>query len=762
MLKTWIKHPTLRGIIYFFPFQLLLLHLQRNQGLLLFWLLVAGYITHSIGADYGMPYLFLYPEYMGGVTIASYAIIGFAWGGFVMAFNISSFIINSHRFPFLATLSRPFMKYSLNNFIIPALFTIIYIYHIVYFLRFSEFYAWTSIYFLCGSFLGGMILFILISLGYFLSFNRDYISVFGMHPEMHEVDGTRKKRIKKVKIGIVEKINLKNIKDREKYAEEWIVETYLRNPFSIRRTRSSEHYERAKLMQIFKKNHINAAIFEIFVIVSLIILGLFREIPFFKIPAGASILLFITMLLMLAGAIHFVMRRWSTVFFIGLFLLINFLSRYPQFHITNYAYGLDYSNPVIYKPTDIQQELNKSRTFETDRMYHFSILNNWKKKVQKRTGKKPKIVIINCSGGGLKSALWTFYSIQQTDKALHGELLKHTFLITGSSGGMIGASFIRELYLLKQLRLIDDLYHDSLAMKIASDLLNPITTSIALNDFFIRLQSFSEGSYRYPKDRGYAFERQLNENTDYLMDKRLSDYAPYEEKAMIPLMIFSPAIINDGKRLIISPLPMSFMSYNAPINGSINKPILENIEFIRLFKQNKAQNLKFTTAIRMNATFPYILPTVSLPSKPSMEIMDAGLRDNYGTRTAITYLFHVKDWINQHTSGVILIRTHDSRQPEYNPQYIRTYADNLLSPLGGLLNNISKIHLQENDQLIQFASAWLNVPIHVFDYKLAEIITGKEISMSLHLTTKEKIQIMEAFQHPSIQDNIRTMETLLK
>lgn len=762
MLKKWIKHPIIRGIIYFFPFQLFLLHLQRNQGLLLFWLLIAGYITQSIGADYGMPYLFLYPEYLGYVSIASFAIVGFAWGGFVMAFNISSFIINSHRFPFLATLNRPFMKYSLNNFIIPGIFTTIYLYHIVYFLRFNEFYDWLQIFFLCGSFVGGMILFILISLGYFLSFNRNYISIFGMHPEKHEVDGTRKKRIRSVKIGVIKKINFKNIKEREKYAEEWTIDTYLRHPFSIRRSGSAEHYDRAKLMMVFKKNQIYAAIFEIIVFVSLIILGLFREIPFFKIPAGANILLFITMLLMLTGAIHFVLRRWSTIFFIALFLLINYLSRYPQFNVTNYAYGLDYSKPVIYNPTNIQKEIIQSRSFETDRNYHFTILNNWKKKVQKSGNKKPKIVFINCSGGGLKSALWTFYSIQQTDQALNGELLKHTYLITGSSGGMIGASFMRELYLLKQLNLIEDIYHDSLAMMIAADLLNPVTTSIALNDFFIRFQSFSDGTYRYPKDRGYAFERQLNENTDYLMDKRIADYAPYEEKSIIPLMIFSPAIINDGKRLIISPLPMSFMSYNAPINGSSSRPLIENIEFTRLFKNNHAHNLKFTSAIRMNASFPYILPTVSLPSKPSIEIMDAGLRDNYGTRTTITYLFHVKDWINKNTSGVILIRTHDSRQPEYNPKYIRTYADNLLSPLGGLLNNISKIHLQENDQLIQFASAWLNVPINVFDYKLAEIITGKEISMSLHLTTREKIQIMEGFKHPAIQANVQKLMELLK
>lgn len=760
--KRWTQHPLFRGVVYFFPFQLLMLHLQRNQGLLLFWILIAGYIANTIGTDYGIPYLFLYPEYLGEVNVFSYAIIGFAWGGFIMSFNISSFIINSHRFPFLATLSRPFMKFTLNNFIIPTIFTVIYIYKIVVLLRFNEFIPWTNIYFLTGAFIGGMLLFVIMALGYFLSFHHDYITVFGMHPEMHEVDGTEKKRIRAVRIGLIEKINLKNIKHREQFLNEWNVETYLMNPFVIRRARSAEHYERAKLMKVFHKNHIYATIFEVVIFISLLIFGFFREIPMFKIPAGASILLLSTMLLMLTGAIHFVLRRWSLVVFILGFLIFNYFSKYSALNITNYAYGIDYQHTVIYNPDSIQQQLIRESPFDDDKQFHEIILNKWKKKITKvHKQRKPPIVFINCSGGGLKSALWSFYAIQQSDKALNGELFEHTYMITGSSGGMIGASYLRELYLMKQLNIIDDLYDDSLAYKISSDLLNPVATSAVLNDFLIRIQTFTEGTYRYPKDRGYAFERQLNENTDYILDKRLADYYFYEQNAIIPLMVFTPAITNDGKRLIISPLPMSFMSYNALSPERISHPIIENIEFSRFFRNNHALNLRFTSAIRMNATFPFILPTVSLPSRPSLEVMDAGLRDNYGTRTSITYLYHLKEWINENTGGVIFVRTHDSRRLKYNPRYIRSFADNLLSPLGGLLNNITKVQLQENDQLIQLAEGWLSVPINVVDFRLGEVITDAEISMSLHLTTKEKKQIMKAFHHPIIQHAVEQLRQLL-
>ena len=41
-------------------------------------------------------------------------------------------------------------------------------------------------------------------------------------------------------------------------------------------------------------------------------------------------------------------------------------------------------------------------------------------------------------------------------------------------------------------------------------------------------------------------------------------------------------------------------------------------------------NLRVLSALRMNATFPQKLPNVWLPSDPVIDVMDAGLRDNFG------------------------------------------------------------------------------------------------------------------------------------
>jgi hypothetical protein len=69
----------------------------------------------------------------------------------------------------------------------------------------------------------------------------------------------------------------------------------------------------------------------------------------------------------------------------------------------------------------------------------------------------------------------------------------------------------------------------------------------------------------------------------------------------------------------------------------------------------------------MNATFPYILPVVKLPSKPEMNIMDAGLRDNFGIETAARYLSVMRDWLQQNTRDVILLQIRDTREHEIFP-----------------------------------------------------------------------------------------------
>ena len=58
-----------------------------------------------------------------------------------MAFNITSYIVDGYRFPFLGTLPRPFTHYCLNNAIIPLVFFIFYAVRIIEFQRDAALYS---------------------------------------------------------------------------------------------------------------------------------------------------------------------------------------------------------------------------------------------------------------------------------------------------------------------------------------------------------------------------------------------------------------------------------------------------------------------------------------------------------------------------------------------------------------------------------------------------------------------------------------------
>jgi hypothetical protein len=123
----------LEGILYSFPLQLLIIHLRSNFLLLLLWLFLWAIALGGFGQKMGFRYFLLDAEYLGRVSFWSYYIIGLTFGMFYLAWNTSTYILNSYRFPFLASLGRPFAKYTVNNLIIPGSFLIYYIIALIHF-----------------------------------------------------------------------------------------------------------------------------------------------------------------------------------------------------------------------------------------------------------------------------------------------------------------------------------------------------------------------------------------------------------------------------------------------------------------------------------------------------------------------------------------------------------------------------------------------------------------------------------------------------
>lgn len=739
-LRAWIdRHPLIRRFIYFFPVQLVLVQVKKNPVLIIFWLLMFAFVTGAFAARYGVSLLFLDPEYNGNVNFLSYFIVGFSFGGFVMAYQISCYIYNAFRFPFLATCSRPFFRFCINNFIIPVSFLAVYLTLIIRFLCGEPVSGIHIVTDLLG-FIGGIIVFVFGSLFYFFRTTKDMQSLYGV--VINDIVSHKTKRVILNRDPLKKTLSWKTITPG-KEGRDWHVESYIAGVSKIRRARPFEHYDKELLNRVFMQNHSKAVLFEVIVITTLLVLGLFRNVSAFMIPAGASIFLLFTLYLMFTGVLATWFRGWSNTIIVLLLLLLNFVHKFDVFDAETRAYGMNYKvAPAVYSNEEIQKLANDSKQRETDSLNTITILENWKRKNVTDPSHKPRMVILSCSGGGVRSASWTFYTMQYLDSISGGKMLPRTALICGSSGGMLGAAYMRELWLREQnsepVRHSDPAYRAN----ISSDVLNPIAFSLAVNDWFIPLQHASYGGERYSRNRAYAFEEKFLENTGGILEKKLADYRVPEQKAIIPMMIFAPTIVNDGRKMIIASQGVSYLLKEANTSNIDYHNLPDAIEFSRFFEKQAADSVRFASVLRMNATFPYITPLTDLPSEPKIEVFDAGMRDNFGMDNILRFLHTFRNWIAANTSGVIIVQTRDrAKQHPIEPNDGQSITQAFSRPLSSFYGNLFTVQDYNHDFGIGQASNWFAGKIDVIDFELKNDDPDR-ISLSWHLTNREKNKVI--------------------
>jgi hypothetical protein len=731
---------------YSFPVQLLLLHGKKNLWLLFFWAILFGIVLQQIGTIFGVPFLFLDPEYNHQVGFQGLFILGLALGAFSMAFHIACYILDAHRFGFLGNESNPFTKFCVNNSVLPISFLITYLVCFVRFQLANEFENPGSILLEASGLVLGYTLTVAALFYYFISTNKDIFKILAGNVNQQL---TRKRKINRT--NVLKKVDQVR---RNRIQIDYFFTSRLRF-----QPANNDLIDLSAALKVLRQNHLNAFIIQCFVFVLIISLGIFRDKPGFQIPAGASILLFFTLATLLAGAISFWLNRWSVTAFLGLLLLFNLLVKKDLIQTEYEAFGLNYiTEKADYSLNNLRQ-LSNHENFKQDADSTIAILERWKSKFPK--GAKPKMIFICTSGGGQRAAVWTMRSLQTVDSLLNGKLMQHTMLMTGASGGLVGASYYRELYLRQQQDNRINRYNNQYLANISKDNLNAIAFNLVVSDLFFKYQTFSYQGYTYYKDRGYAFERQLNQNTGGMLDKAMADYREPERLAKIPMLLMAPTIVNDGRKLYICSQPVSYMNRSVNENIPLLQQKLKGVEFMRLFEYQNASKLRFLSALRMNATFPYITPNIALPSSPVMEVMDAGLSDNFGVSDAVRFLHIFRDWISTNTSGVIILSIRDTpKDAPIEKNTDQSLFEKIVTPIGSLYQNWS--HLQDitNDNSLDFAQSWFNGKI-----TRAELIytpyqtinfgnilpkqktNGKvveRVSLSWHLTEREKTSLSMA------------------
>jgi hypothetical protein len=734
----------LKNLFYSLPIQLFILHFRKYQTLLFFWYVLFVVTQGSFMKNFGADALFFSPEYLGSVNMLAAFIIGLSLGVFIMCWNITTFILHSKRLKFLATTSGPFLKYCINNGLLPLSFIIFYFIKLYQFNRYNELVNISTV----------LLQIVSITFGVFILISFSFAYFFGAS-----------KTIERTMAPIIGNPEIFNktfvVKDNRQDEFGLTVLWYLSKGFKVKKVRNVNHYRQDFLDTIFKRHHWAAIIAIVIAFILLVVTGFMQEHKIFEIPAACSILIFFALLIAVIGALTYFLESWSLPAVIIIIFLLNILYTNDIIDPRNKAYGLNYTNKTerpTYNKQSLQQLCTKNKV-DADKANMIAILNNWK---AKQAEEKPLIVFINVSGGGLRSAVFTMNALQQTDSICAGNLMKKTILISGASGGMLAASYYRELLSARKGNARYNLYDKKYSNNISKDLLNPVFTSLMARDLFAPGQRFAIGENSYVKDRGYAFEKKLSENTDGVLDKQLKSLKTLEYNADIPLMIFNAVIKADARKLMISPQPISFMMKPLALQkDTATSP--DAVDFAALFTKQNPLDLRLLTAMRMNATFPYVLPNVWLPSNPVIDVMDAGLRDNFGQETTLRFIDNFKDWIKENTSGVLIIQMRDRPTDNWQqPFESNSITDMVVTPATMMQHNWFKMqNYYSEDEFAYFKNdTALKINKIILSYTAEK--EEKTAALNFHLSTREKRDVIASFNNKANQKEVKKIVGLLQ
>ncbi len=380
-------------------------------------------------------------------------------------------------------------------------------------------------------------------------------------------------------------------------------------------------------------------------------------------------------------------------------------------------------------------------------------------------GRRP-LAVVCVSGGGLRAASWTAAMLQELEVAFQADNIAfpyHVRLITGASGGMAGAA-----YYTATLNAPDEVstlgYHsepdpqnanvkrpltlDQLADNVSRDCLTPVVHRLIYGDLLTVFCPVAVAN-----DRGRILEQTWKKNLHGALDRKFQELAAGEAQGWRASLIFSPMLVEDGRRLLISNLDLHDLAVNT---GNILQQTdlaysRTALELYRLFAD--AHDFLLSTAVRMSASFPYASPAAELPTKPRRRVVDAGYYDNFGVSLAASWVYKNRRWLAENASGVVLIQIRDglSEANRLLATVDGTQASSplergmewLTSPPAALLNARESVATFRNDEQLMVLTQYFDDMVGDLFFTTAAFEFAGEASLSWYLTKAEKQAIQQ-------------------
>jgi Patatin-like phospholipase len=444
----------------------------------------------------------------------------------------------------------------------------------------------------------------------------------------------------------------------------------------------------------------------------------------------------------------------------------------------------------------------------------FNALRSWRDQFRESApGQRPKLVLLTATGGANRSGLWTAKVLFElhNDPALK-DFPKHLRIITGASGGMVGAS-----YYVGSVQKDGQLQEGFRPEDIAQDFLTPIVNSLV----FREVPYLAVPTEYYDRDRGEMLDLAMEGDVpridpavkgrlNAVFSRSFADLAPGEREGWRPSLIFSPMIIEDGRRLLISNRHVPFLTVNRGDFLLPNRPTFSDpegstrvtstqrkgrsskrvkagdekhdvysrpaVEFFRLFPASR-DRFRLSTAARMNATFPFVSPAVSIPTKPPRRVVDAGYFDNTGVSVATGWLYQHREWVAKACSGVIVIQVRDfashreNRHLSLPAQAGGSYLPGLTGPLSAVDHARSASANYRNDDSLRQLSEYFRTyfeankeatPPQGADQFFTTVVFERytDVGMNWYLSKSDKQDILDSWDKGTDNMNPASLQKL--
>ena len=383
---------------------------------------------------------------------------------------------------------------------------------------------------------------------------------------------------------------------------------------------------------------------------------------------------------------------------------------------------------------------------------------------QRTSGKKSKaLVIISLKGGGIHSAGWAVRVLSglQERGGLGESFAKSVVLLSGVSGGAVGA-----MHYINNLDPEGNPAGEAMqAFKDATaDSLDAASWGILYLDFWrligLPFLIFPE------RDRGWAIEQDWKAVMNTGAGTTLSSLHKRVKDGEIPIPVFNATVAADGSPIFFSPMCLPFTKL---------LPDATEKNFIaRLTDKDQPgmqADIDITTAARLSAAFPYVSPiSRNNQGDETMYLADGGYFDNFGLFSAINFV----EWLKSsdhaehaHVDKVLLVSVRAFPPEEKNDKEGSNWMHSVTGPVSIMMAGRSTSqaeHLSKEVDLLQdlLKQSKEGRPI---DFRTVNIAYPGGVDnppLSWKLSPREKKNIIDAWDHPSVQKSVAEIESIWK